>query len=112
MCSSDLDLPIAFCDARSVDTDDVVAFPVKDYAGGGFDFEALGVMGRHIDQHKWYAFPNLSQDEVVVFRTYDSDRVGTEQPFWTPHAAFRDPEVPLGQPSRSSMEMRATCLFL
>ena len=49
--------------------------------------------------------------QVVAFRTYDSDRVADGRPYWTPHSAFRDPEVPLGRPARSSIEARATCLF-
>ena len=39
-----MDLPLAFCDARTVGRDQVQPIQVKNYAGGGFDFEALGVM--------------------------------------------------------------------
>ena len=49
-------------------------------------------------------------DEVVAFRTYDSDMVASGEPYWTPHGAVRDPEVELGQPARSSIELRATKL--
>jgi hypothetical protein len=109
---SKMDLPLAFCDARTVGRDEIRAFPVTNYAGGGFDFEALGVASpEDVGAHGWYAFPELRVDEVVAFRTYDSDRVGTGEPYWTPHSAFRDPEVALGRPSRSSIELRATCLF-
>jgi hypothetical protein len=108
-----MDLPVAFCDARSVAIDEVRALPVQNYAGGGFDFEALGVI-RPGDpsQHRWYTFPAMCLDEVVAFRTFDSDLVAAGQAFWTPHSAFRDPEVPLGAPSRRSIELRVTCLFL
>ena len=54
-----------------------------------------------------YLFENCQQTEVA----YDSDRVGTSLPYWTPHSAFRDPDVELGRPSRSSIELRATCVF-
>lgn len=108
-----MDMPLAFCDARSVKPDEVRAFPVKNYAGSGFDFEALGVVAPDDPaDHRWYVYPEMQADEVVVFRTYDSDRVGTEDPFWTPHGAIRDPEVEPGKPARSSIELRATCLFL
>ena len=80
---------------------------------GGFDFEALGVMKPpDPDDHRWYAFDELRADEVIAFRTYDSDRVGTDLPYWTPHSAFRDPDVALGRPSRSSIELRATCVYV
>ena len=108
-----MDLPLAFCDCRTVGKDQVQAIPVKNYAGGGFDFEALGVM-KPADpaDHAWYAFDELGVDEVIAFRTYDSDRLGTDLPYWTPHSAFRDPDVALGRPSRSSIELRATCVYV
>lgn len=107
-----MDLPLAFCDCRTVPNRDVQPIQVTNYAGGGFDFEALGVSApRDPAAHAWYAFDSLRDDEVIAFRTYDSDRVGTPQPYWTPHSAFRDPAVELGRPSRSSIELRATCVF-
>lgn len=108
-----MDMPLAFCDARTVGRDDVQAIPVKNYAGSGFDFEALGIIApADPDSHRWYVFPEMKLDEVVAFRTYDSDMVPTGEHYWTPHSAIRDPEVELGQPSRSSIELRATCVFL
>ena len=38
--------------------------------------------------------------------------VARGEDYWTPHSAIRDPEVELGKPSRSSIELRATCLFM
>jgi len=107
-----MDLPLAFCDARTVPRDDTRAFPVTNYAGGGFDFEALAIAApADPTAHDWYVFPELAQNEVVTFRTYDTDRIAAGEPYWTPHSAFRDPEVALGQPARTSIELRATCLF-
>ena len=108
-----MDLPLAFCDARTVPHTDIRPSLVEDYAGGGINFETLGIAPPQVvDQHQWYGFPNMNRDEVVAFRTYDSDRLGTQMPYWTPHSAFADPQVKLGQPSRSSIELRATCLFM
>ena len=108
-----MDLPLAFCDSRSVGREEVRAFPVRDYAGGGFDFDTLGVIApRSPVQHRWYVFPEMQVDEVVAFRTFDSEYVSSGGAFWTPHSAFRDPSVPLGQPARRSIELRATCLFI
>lgn len=108
-----MDLPLAWCDARTVPRGDTHAFPVTNYAGGGFNFDALGI-ARPSDpsRHQWYGFAEMRVDETVAFRTYDTDRVATGEPYWTPHSAYRDPEVALGKPSRSSIELRATCLFL
>lgn len=104
-----MDTPLAFCDARSVSKADLRPFPVQDYGGGGFDFETLGIAPN--DAHAWYAFPEMNRSEVAVFRTFDTDRIGSDLPYWTPHSAFSDPDVTPGQPSRISIELRAICLF-
>ena len=55
--------------------------------------------------------PDLCPDEVVVFRTYDTELVRAGRTYFTPHAAFCDPALALGEPARSSIELRAVCLF-
>ena len=91
---------------------DTRPIPVTDYAGSGVDFEALAVLGPvEASPYRWYAFPELQVDEVVAFRTYDTDRVRRGESWFTPHSAFRDPEVEIGNPARSSIELRAICLF-
>lgn len=107
-----MDLPLAWCDARTVPREQLRPFPVTNYAGGGFDFDALAFEPpADPSSHHWYAFDSLRADEVVCFRTYDTDRVADGRPYWTPHSAFRDPDVPAGRPSRSSIEVRATCVW-
>jgi hypothetical protein len=107
-----MDLPLGFCDARSVTLDEAYAFTIDDYAGaGGPSFEALAIIPSDPGRHQWYGFPDLTPDEVIAFRTYDSARVAAGEMYFTPHAAFRDPSVPRGQPARSSIELRATCLY-
>ena len=107
-----MDRPLAFCDARSVAATELRTLPVHNYAGDGFFFETLGVVASRASAHRWYVFPAMQSDEVVAFRTFDSDRAARRETFWTPHSAFADPAVAPGQPSRRSIELRATCLFL
>lgn len=108
-----MDFPLAFCDARTVAPTEVRAFVINDYAGaGGPDFEALAVIAPDDpSRHQWYAFPEMPADEVVAFRTYDTDLVRQGRTFFTPHSAFRDPDVAVGEPARVSVELRAICLF-
>lgn len=107
-----MDFPIGFCDARSVTPADARAIPVNDYAGSGIDFEAIAVLGPiEPDPYRWYAFPELEPDEVVAFRTYDTDLIAAGDTWFTPHSAFRDPDVEIGKPARSSIELRAICLY-
>lgn len=108
-----MDFPIAFCDARTVTPADARAFPVTDYAGTGASFDALGVVEpADPGAHSWYAFPELTPDEVIAFRTYDTELVARGETYFTPHSAFRDPDVEVGRPARSSIELRATCVFV
>ena len=107
-----MDFPIAFCDARTVSPAESRAFHVTDYAGTGASFDALGVTAPAGGTgHRWYAFPELSAEEVVAFRTYDTDLVARGATYFTPHSAFRDPAVEPGRPARCSIELRATCLW-
>lgn len=107
-----MDYPLAFCDARTVSLEQGRAFHVTNYAGTGANFDALGVLAPDDpSDHAWYAFPELRPDEAVAFRTYDTDLVREAKVYFTPHSAFRDPEVEVGKPPRSSIELRATCLF-
>ena len=108
-----MDLPIAFCDARTLRPDEARPVTVRDYAGaGGPTFDALAILAPEDPQrHRWYAFPELGRDEVIAFRTYDTELVASGATYFTPHSAFRDPDVPRGEPARRSIEARATCLF-
>ena len=54
----------------------------------------------------------MAVDEVVAFRTYDTDLVAAGATYFTPHSAFRDPDVEVGNPARFSIELRVLCVFL
>ncbi|MEM7100250.1 MAG: CmcJ/NvfI family oxidoreductase [Pseudomonadota bacterium] len=107
----EMDLPLAFCDARSVPEEDLVSFHVPEYGGDSVPFDTFGVSKPELEgAHRWYVFPELDVNEAVAFRTYDSERAANGAPFWTPHSAFADPLVH-GPRARHSIEVRATCLF-
>ncbi len=106
-----MDYPLCFCDSRSVMRDELSPILVADYGGVKTEFETFMVNPPEKDTHEWYAFPAMKPDEVVVFRSFDSDCVASGLPFWTPHSAFLDPTAPADAPARESIEMRAICLF-
>ena len=109
--SPNMDLPLAFCDARTVQAEDLVAYHIPEYGGEVSSFDTFGVTRPAIDgAHKWFVYPEMTPDEVIAFRTFDSDMVETKQHFWTPHSAFVDPTVRAPY-ARHSIEVRATCLF-
>jgi hypothetical protein len=108
-----MDLPVAWCDARTVTRDEMVPFRYQGYVAGADQFDAVAIRAPESgDQHHWYAFPELTVDEVVTFRTFDTDMVPEGTIYFTPHSAFRDPDVELGAPARFSVELRVMCLEL
>ena len=107
-----MDLPVAFCDARTLQPDDGRPFRYTGYVAGGFQFDALAIAAPEPpDGHGWYVFPEMKPDEVVAFRTYDTDLVAANRVYFTPHSAFPDPDVEPGNPPRFSIELRVMCLF-
>ncbi|HUN75208.1 MAG TPA: CmcJ/NvfI family oxidoreductase [Steroidobacteraceae bacterium] len=98
------DVPLAVCDARSVEPQDrVPADAVFDVAGQPeWSFEGLVV--RFNPGHRWLYFSNMTRDEALVFKTHDS---APDAPSQVPHSAFDDPTCPPAVPPRASIEMRA-----
>jgi hypothetical protein len=93
-------LPLALCDARSIAAVDLVPSDhvYRDKTGETFSFLAN-------PQHRWYFFPRLRPDEVLLLKIYDSLEDGTAR--LTAHTAFEDPTSPADAPARRSIELRA-----
>ena len=107
-----MDLPMAFCDGRTVQPAETRPFLYTGYVAGGRSFNALAVVApARPDAHRWSTFPEMSADEVIAFRTYDTDLVAANTTWFTPHSAFPDPDVEPGRPPRTSVELRVMCLF-
>jgi hypothetical protein len=102
------DVPLAVCDARTVGLEDLVAadaiFDARD--GPEWSFEALVVRGS--SRHRWSFFRDMDRDEVLVFKTNDSDPL---RPHCVPHVAVDDARCPPGTPPRMSIEMRGTAYW-
>ncbi len=108
-----MDLPLAFCDARTVDPSEARPFHYTGYVAGGRTFDALAIAAPDDpSRHHWYTFPEMTVEEVVAFRTYDTELVAAGRTHFTPHSAFRDPEVELLRPARFSIELRVMCVYL
>jgi hypothetical protein len=103
------DIPLAVCDARSVSTSDLVDADLITDTPGTLESSIVIVLLRYSPCHRWWYFPNMDRDEVLVFKSYDSD---PGQPRQVPHSAFKNPACPPGIASRASIEMRATAFWL
>lgn len=102
------DVPLAVCDARTIDpSDEVPVLAVTEVRGfGAFEFETSGY--RYNPAHRWCWFRDMTPDEVLVFKTHDTD---PDRAHRVAHTAFTDPTCPAGTPTRASVEMRALALF-
>jgi hypothetical protein len=101
------DFPLAVCDARSVDpADEVTVKAITQELGGLIVHETTSYV--HNPAHRWYYFPDMTRDEVIVFKTHDSDPTRARR---VAHTAFTDPTCPPGVTTRASVEMRALAIF-
>jgi hypothetical protein len=98
------DVPLAVCDARSWVADDLILadaiFDEPDKPEWSFE----GLVVAYNTAHRWVWFPDMTADEVLIFKTHDSDRAA---PHCVPHVAFDNPACPADAPPRHSIEMRA-----
>jgi hypothetical protein len=112
------DMPLALCEGRSVRDDegthntkvDVPEIPTGDALYAPIEGEenmAAATIFCHSPDHRWWFFPDMTPDEVLFIKFYDSDRSGA----WRcPHTSFRDTSRPDGC-ERRSMEFRAIAYY-
>ena len=101
------DFPLAVCDARTVSpSDEVTVTAITEELQGSMVHDTMSYV--HNPAHRWYYFPDMTLDEVIVFKSGDSDSSGVVR---VAHTAFTDPACPPGVPTRASVEMRALAVF-
>lgn len=91
--------PLAFCDARTLAEEDVIPSDSLFPTYGGVLFESALI--RQNPNQQWYYFPDLQNDQLLVFKQGDSD---VSQPRVVPHSAFDDRSAPLNAAPRVSIE--------
>ena len=96
--------PLAICDARSLSDDDLVVSERR-YPNRVGQTYAIS----YNPKHRWYWFPRMRRDEVIVFKVYDSLKDGRAR--WTAHTAFEDPTSPPNARPRESIEIRTLAFF-
>lgn len=58
---------------------------------------------------RWTYFPDMTPDEVIVLKCFDSLTDGTAR--WTAHGSFTDPNTPAGAAPRESIEIRSMMFY-
>jgi hypothetical protein len=98
------DVPLAVCDARSVEPDDLIVADAVFDEPGKPEWSFEGWVVAHNAAHRWHWFSDMTRDEALVFKTNDSDPAFAR---CVPHVAFNDPTCAADAPPRASIEMRA-----
>ncbi len=92
--------PLAVCDAQSIDPNDFVPTDLvyRDRVGEVYRFT-------YSPDHRWFYFPRLDRNEVILLKCYDSKEDGRAR--FSAHSAFDDPTSPPDAAPRESIEVRA-----
>lgn len=111
--------PLALCDARCVDPQDLVVFEIR-YA----DRVGENYFAKYSPAHRWYYYPNLTRSEALLINQWDSagalaqsggkvsDAADINAPCtFSFHSAFEDPTAPLDAPDRWSIEVRCMVVY-
>lgn len=102
------DVPLAFCDARSILPADLIEATAVFDEPGKPEWSFEGLVVAHNPAHRWHWFPDMRIDEAVLFKTNDSD---PDRAHHVPHVAFDLADCPADAPPRVSIEMRATAYW-
>ena len=94
------DMPLAVCDTTTVAPGDLVASDLIYPDRRGETYQV-----RFNPSHRWYWLPEMTPEEALLLKVYDSARDGTAR--FSPHTAFADPGAPPDAPPRQSIELRA-----
>ena len=99
-----LNSPLACCDAATIDAADLVASErrAKERIG---ELELVSWN----PAHRWYYYPEMSRDEALLIKTFDSARDGRAR--CSIHSAFTNPLAPPDAPARESVESRLLVFF-
>ena len=96
--------PLAMCDVTSSPPEDFFKLHLRYRDRNGENY----VM-RHSPTHKWWYFPKMTPDQVIILKTFDSSTDGRAR--FVGHSAFKDPTSPLDAPLRESVEIRTIAFF-
>ena len=99
-----MDSALACCDAQTLDNQDLVASERRAE-------ERIGELQlvSHNDAHRWYYYPRMEREEVLLIKTFDSAVDGRARR--SVHTAFHDPAAAPDTPPRESIESRLLVFF-
>jgi hypothetical protein len=96
--------PLAMCDVTSAPPEDFFKLYLRYRDRTGENY-----IMRHSNSHKWWYFPQMTPEKVILLKTYDSEMDG--RACFVGHTAFEDPTTKPDAPVRESVEIRTIAFF-
>lgn len=96
--------PLGICDGRSIPQQGFIRVQRRYKYRTGEVYHIA-----HNPAHQWFYFPQMTRNEALVFKVYDSD--ANKPSRFTAHSAFDDPTTPPNAPPRESIETRCFAFF-
>jgi len=96
--------PLALCDAQTLSEENLVGSDLRYRDRTGETYAVT-----YNPAQRWFYFPKMRPDEVILIRCFDSARSGAAR--FSAHGAFDDPDTPPDAPPRESIETRALVFF-
>ena len=84
-------MPLALCDASSVEITDLVPTAMTGIAPSGLPTHHVAL--RYSPRHRWYYYPRMGTDEVLAFKLFECRKDDPEPARFRSvlHTAFADP---------------------
>lgn len=111
--------PLAACDAKSLALDDLIVFEIRYSDRVGENYFA-----RYSDAQRWFYFPRMEKDEVMLLKCWDSrgadflqysEADGPKEPAvpatFSSHGSFEDLGSPDDATDRESIEVRLVAFY-
>lgn len=96
--------PLAMCDVASSPPSDFVSLHLRYRERDGENYVL-----RYSPEHRWWYFPKMTPEQVILLKTYDSETDGRAR--FVGHSAFEDPTSRPDAPARESVEIRTMAFF-
>ena len=98
------DRPLALCDAATIAAADLQIGQADMMSPDKVTLhQGIVTYMRHSPKQRWYWYPNLGPDRLLLFSGFDSD---ASMPTMVTHSAFTNSECPPDAPPRVSVECR------
>lgn len=105
--------PLTVCDSRTIDEDFLISTqreaPIRPEPSFEYARPSATRHAAYDPNHRWYYFPRMMRDEVLLFKNYDTLTDGTAR--YALHSAFEDPNTPSDPVPRETIETRAFVFF-